>query len=79
MFLWCHVRHVNPIKIHPERITQNYKKLANGLDYDGIEFPMQGKDFNKIKTKKKFALKCIVMKPNRLFQFTFQIKNLKTQ
>ena len=19
-FLWCHVRHVNPVKIHPERI-----------------------------------------------------------
>ena len=20
-FLWCHVRHINPVKIHPERIT----------------------------------------------------------
>ena len=37
--LWCHVRNVNPIKIHPERIMQNDKKLANNLNYDGIEFP----------------------------------------
>ena len=22
-FLWCHVRHINPVKIHPERITEN--------------------------------------------------------
>ena len=21
-FLWCHVRHINPVKIHPERITR---------------------------------------------------------
>ena len=21
-FLWCHVRHLNPVKIHPERITK---------------------------------------------------------
>ena len=20
-FLWCHIRHLNPLKIHPERIT----------------------------------------------------------
>ena len=24
-FLWCHVRHTNPVKIHPERITKNDK------------------------------------------------------
>ena len=22
-FLWCHVRHINPVKIHTERITEN--------------------------------------------------------
>ena len=33
-FLWCHVRHINPVKIHPERITQNDKQLINDLDYD---------------------------------------------
>ena len=32
MFLWCHVRHINPVKIHPGRITQNDKKLANNLN-----------------------------------------------
>ena len=21
-FLWCHVRHINPLKQHPERITK---------------------------------------------------------
>ena len=25
-FLWCHIRHLNPLKIHPERITKLNKK-----------------------------------------------------
>ena len=30
-FLWCHIRHINPVKIHPERITQKDKELVNNL------------------------------------------------
>ena len=41
MFLWCHVRHINLVKIHPERITEEDEKLVNDLDYDGIKFPVQ--------------------------------------
>ena len=25
-FLWCHIRHLNPLKIHRERITKENKK-----------------------------------------------------
>ena len=32
-FLWCHVRHINPVKIYPERIRQTDKELVNDLDY----------------------------------------------
>ena len=27
-FLWCHVRHINPSKDHPERIKKNGKKIC---------------------------------------------------
>ena len=47
-FLWCQVRHINPVKIYPESITENDKKLVNDLNYDGVEFPVCGKDFCKI-------------------------------
>ena len=40
MFLWCHVRHMNTVKIHLERITQERKKLDNDLYYDRIGFPV---------------------------------------
>ena len=55
-FLWCHVRHINPSKEHPERIKKTDKKIAEKLDYDGIEFPMQEKDFSKIEVKNSICI-----------------------
>ena len=77
--MWCHVWHINPVKLHPERITQNDKKLVNDLNYDGVEFPVREKDLAKLKQKTTFALMCFVMKTSSLLQFTFHIKNLKTR
>ena len=72
-FLWCHVRHINPSKEHPERIRKIDKKLVkhitnpeeirdedkefiSNLDYDGIEFSVQEKDFSKIQVKNKICI-----------------------
>ena len=52
-FFWCHVRHINPLKEHPERITKEDKKLVKDLDYDEIDFPVQENDFGKTEKKKK--------------------------
>ena len=51
LILWCHIRHIDPIKMHPERITQKDKELVNNLVYDGVGFPVREKDFSKIETK----------------------------
>ena len=56
MFLWCHVRHINPVKIHPERITQNDKMLATDPDYDKVAFPVREKDFSKIEEKNNICI-----------------------
>ena len=55
-FLWCHVRHLNPVKIYPERITREDKKLPNDLKYGGIEFPVQEIGFNKFETKNNICI-----------------------
>ena len=47
-FLWCHVRHINSLKMHPEWIRWEDKKLVNNLNYDGIGFPVWEKDISKI-------------------------------
>ena len=42
MFLWCHVRHINPLKEHPERIKKTDKEIScNLLNYDEIEFTIE--------------------------------------
>ena len=47
-FLWCHIRHLNPLKMHPERITKVDEKMINDLDYEGIKFPVSKKDYCRI-------------------------------
>ena len=39
-FLWCHIRHLNPLKIHPERITIADISMVKDLSYEDIEFPV---------------------------------------
>ena len=47
-FLWCHIRHLNPLDKNPERITKEDKRMINDLDYDGIKFPISKTDYCKI-------------------------------
>ena len=72
-FLCCHVRHINPLKEHPERIrkidkklikhitnpeeiTEEDKEFIGNFDYDGIEFPVQEKDFSKTEVKNTICI-----------------------
>ena len=55
-FLWYHVRHINPLKEHPERITKEDKKLVKHFDYDEIDSPVQENDFSKIKKKNNICI-----------------------
>ena len=56
MFLWCHVRHIVLSNKHSERIKKTDKKIAEELNYDGTEFPVQEKDFNKIEIKNDICI-----------------------
>ena len=75
-FLRCHIRHLNPLKIHPKRITKVDKNIVNDLDYGGIGFPVSKKFFGKIE-KKIFALMCFVMRITWFILFIYQMNNLK--
>ena len=46
------VKHIT----NPEEITEEDKKLISDLDYDGIEFPVQEKDFSKTEVKNNFCI-----------------------
>ena len=55
-FLWCHVRHINPVKDHPGKIKNIDRDFANNLNYVGIEFPVQEKDFSKIEVQNNICV-----------------------
>ena len=45
-----------PSKEHTERFLKNDKKIAEELNYNGIEIPVQEKDFNKIEIKNNMCI-----------------------
>ena len=55
-FLWCHVRHLNPVNEHSTRIKKKDGKIANTLNYSGIIFPVSTKDYGLIEDQND---KCI--------------------
>ena len=63
-FLWCHVRHIHPVKIHPERITQEDKEFVNDLNYNELNFLCQKKFLVNLKRKTTFVSMFFVMEIN---------------
>ena len=66
-FLWCHVRHINPVKERPGRITRIERDFANNLNYDGIEFPVQEKDFSKIELQNNICINVFCYEKKKVF------------
>ena len=50
-FLWCHVRHLNAVSDNVSRIKKVDRKIADTLNYDGIDFPVRVKDIGTIEDK----------------------------
>ena len=76
-FLWCHIRHINPIIIHPERITREDKKLVNNLKYDVIEFPVREKDFSKIEKKDNICINVFCYENKLVFPIYISNQNFE--
>ena len=55
-FRWCHIRHLNPQTEHPERIKKEDKKMINELNYEGIEFPLSQKHYNKVEKQNSIRI-----------------------
>ena len=55
-FLWCHVRHLNPINDHSTRIKKEDEKITDTLNYANINFPVSAKDYDKIEDKNDICI-----------------------
>ena len=55
-FMWCHVRHLNPVSDNANRIKKIDKKISSTLNYDGVEFPVKVKDVSVIEDKNEICI-----------------------
>ena len=55
-FLWCHVRHFNPLDKNRQRITKEDKNMINDLNYEGIKFPVSKTDYCEIERQKNICI-----------------------
>ena len=55
-FRWCHIRHLNPQEKDPQRIKKSDKQCVDNLNYNGIEFPVTTKQYNKIEKQNEINI-----------------------
>ena len=55
-FMWCHVRHLNPVSNNGSRIKRVDRKIASTLDYGRVEFPVKVKDVGVIEDMNKICI-----------------------
>ena len=60
-FLRRHIRHLNLLQTHPERITKKDKELVCKLNYEGINFPFSKKDYYKIEKQNNICINVFFM------------------
>ena len=75
-FRWCHIRHLNPQDIPPERIKKSDKEYINKLDYSGIEFPVTTKQYNKIEKQNEININVFGYETNNHIPSMCQKKNM---
>ena len=61
-FLWGHIRHLNPLKTHPQRITKVDKKWSTIFVLKGLNVMFLNKILARLDKKVIFALMNFVMK-----------------
>ena len=66
-FRWCHIRHFNPQIDHPVRIKKEDKRLIEGLNYEGIEFPVSQKHHNKVEKQNSIRINVFGYEKGQLF------------
>ena len=75
-FRWCHIRHLNPQDVHSERIKKSDRQYIK-LNYDGIEFPVTTKQYNKIEKQNEINISVFGYENKNHIPFIHQKKNLK--
>ena len=78
-FRWCHIRHLNPQIKYPERIKKEDKKMINKLNYDGTDFPLSQKHYNKVEKQNSIRINVFGYENGQPFPIHISNKTFKDQ
>ena len=78
-FRWCHIRHLNPQEKDPQRIKKEDKRSIEGLNYEGIEFPVSQEHYNKVEKQYNIRINAFGYENGQPFPFTFPKRHSKTK
>ena len=78
-FRWCHIRHLNPQIKYPERIKKEDKKMINELNYDGIDFPLSQKHYNKVEKQNSIRINVFGYESKQPFPIHISKETFKDQ
>ena len=70
-FKWCHIRFINPQSKNSDRINKQGKKIAETLDYKGINFPMNAVIMKELE-KNLILMKIFLDIKIKFFLYLFQ-------
>ena len=65
--IWCLVRHLNPRKIHPERITGSDREFLKGLDLKYITYPVTINQIPQIERQNNININVFGYDKNSIF------------
>ena len=74
-FRWCHIRYLNPQGKDPQRIKKDDRQYIKNLDYQGIKFPVNVNQYNKVEKQNSIRINVFGYEEN--FLSMFPKKNLK--
>ena len=78
-FRWCHIRHLDPQEKNPQRIKKEDKQYIEGLNYEGIEFPVSQKHYNKVEKQNSIRINVFSYANGQLFPIHISKETFKDQ
>ena len=55
-FRWCYIRYLNPQGKDPQRIKKDDRQYIKNLDYQGIKFPVNVNQYNKVEKQNSIRI-----------------------
>ena len=78
-FRWCHIRHLNPQEKGLQRIKKEDKKMINEVNYEGIEFPVSQKHYNKVEKQNSIRINVFGYEDGQPFPINISKETFKDQ